>query len=163
MRGKVRKVHLLGAAFALDVGLWYLSQSLFGFFQVSVWERLRVVLAVLLPVFAAGLFEGIVPDEGAKRRRVGFGSVATLAAVPVVILALSPYLRWFPVRVGIFLYVFAFISIGLFRLLLRGRRSESRETQRRIALIVVIGALACVFTVADFVWVIGYVPAYSPP
>ena len=49
LRGRVRRVHLFFAAFAADVGLWYLSQSLFGFFQASIWERFTAILAVLLP------------------------------------------------------------------------------------------------------------------
>lgn len=162
LRGKVRKEHLLFAAFATNVGLWYLSQSLFGFFQASVWERLRVVLPVLMPVFAVNLFEAMVPDEE-RRRRIRLGHVTIVLAVPMVALVLSPYLQLFPVRVGTYGYVFAVIFLGLYQLYWRGRRSHSRATKRRVALLVVAGALAALFIVVDFVWVIGYVPAYSPP
>ncbi|MBW2528149.1 MAG: two-component system sensor protein, partial [Deltaproteobacteria bacterium] len=162
LRGKVRKVHLLFAAFATDVGLWYLSQSLFGFFQASVWERLQVVLPVLMPVFAVNLFEAMVPYEE-KTPRIRLGHVTVVLAVPMVALVLSPYLRLFPVRVGTYGYVFAVIFFGLYQLYQRGRRSRSRATKRRVGLLVVAGALAALFIVADFVWVIGYVPAYSPP
>lgn len=57
LRGRVRPVHFLFAAFSVDVGLWYLSQSLYGFFQAPIWQRFTFVLAVLLPQFALHLFE----------------------------------------------------------------------------------------------------------
>jgi two-component system sensor histidine kinase HydH len=163
VRGKVRKVHLLGAAFAGDLGMWYLSQSLFGLFQASVWDKLRIVLAVLLPVFAVNLFEAMIPDERTPRRRVRLGHVTLLLSVPMVALALSPKVQLFPVRVAIFLYVFTLFAFGLVELFRRGRRSQSRATQRRVTFLVVTGALAGVFNMGDFVWLIGYVPAYYPP
>ncbi len=162
LRGRMRKVNLLFAAFAGDVGCWYLSQSLFGFFEASVWERLRVVLAVLLPLFAVNLFEAMVPFE-AQPPRWRLGRITALLAIPMVGLVLSPYLHYTPVRIGTFLYVFTFYSIGLFQLYQRGKRSDSRATQRRVGFLVVVGALAGLFTVADFAWVIGYLPAYHPP
>jgi two-component system, NtrC family, sensor histidine kinase HydH len=163
LRGRVRRVHLLGAAFAGDLGMWYLSQSLFGFTQVPVWDKLRIVLAVLLPVFAVNLFEGMMPQERAARRRMPLGYVTLLLSVPMVALALSPKLQLFPVRVAIFLYVFTLFAAGLVELYRRGNRSQSRATQRRVTFLVVTGALAGVFNMVDFVWVIGYVPAYYPP
>jgi hypothetical protein len=57
LRGRVRRVHLYFAAFAADIALWYLSQSFFGFFKDSIWERFTAILAVLLPQFALHLFD----------------------------------------------------------------------------------------------------------
>jgi signal transduction histidine kinase len=161
LRGKVRSVHLLFAAFAADIGLWYLSQSLFGFFQAPVLERMRVVLAVLLPALACNLFEAMVPDEGHGHGRMGRLSV--LLMLPMLALVLSPYLGYAPARVAVFLYVVAVVAAGLWELGQRGLHSRSRATQRRVRFLVVIGALAGTFTVTDFAWVIGYVPAYHPP
>ena len=160
---KVRRTNLLFAAFAADVGLWYLSQSLFGFFQAPIWERLRVVLAVFLPVFAVNLFESMVPAEDALRRYARFGRLSLVVVVPVLVLALSPYLEYAVARITIFLYAVTLVAAGLYELGQRGRHSRSRATQRRVQFLVVIGALAGVFTVADFAWVIGYAPAYDPP
>lgn len=162
LRGRLKRVHWLFAAFAADVGFWFLSQSLFGFFQAAVWGRLRVVLAVLLPVFACNLFEAMVPaDKGDRPSRMGRLSV--LLAIPPLAFALSPYLQLAIVRVGTFLYAVGVIAAGLYELGQRGVRSRSRATQRRVRLLVVIGALAGIATVADFAWVIGWVAAYDPP
>ncbi|MCC6522620.1 MAG: two-component system sensor protein [Polyangiaceae bacterium] len=153
--GKFRKQHVLFVGFAADMALWYLSQSLFGFFQASVWERLRMVLAVLLPVFAVSLFEALVPIEG---RRSRLGRVALVLAVPMLVLALSPYVTEDPVRVAIFVYVFGLVAAGLHELYRRGVLSGSRATQRRVRFLVVIGAIAAMFSVGDFPWIEGYDP-----
>ncbi len=161
--GKVRKAHGLFAAFAADIGFWYLSQSLFGLFHNHLWERLRLVLAILAPVFAVNLFEAMVPEEDKGRQGSRVGRLSILVALPMLVLALSPALEFTLVRVGIFLYAVASIAAGLFELGQRGRHSRSRATQRRVRFLVVTGALAGLFVVADFVWVIGYEPAYHPP
>jgi signal transduction histidine kinase len=163
LRGKVRKTHALFAAFAADVGLWYLSQSLFGFFQAPIWERLRIVLAVPLPVFAVNLFEAMVPDEDPARRWARVGRLSLFAAVPMVAIALSPAIELTWARVVIFAYEFAVIAAGLWELGQRGLHSRSRAIQRRVRFLVTVGALAGLFSVADFVWIIGYEPAYDPP
>ncbi|HHH11811.1 MAG TPA: GAF domain-containing protein, partial [Sorangium sp.] len=160
---KVRQVHWLFAATAADIGFWYLSQSLFGFFQAPLWDRLRVLLAVLLPVFAANLFEAMVPDETLERQRARVGRWSLVAAIPMLLLALSPYLGITLVRVTIFLYVTLVVAASLYELGQRGHHSRSRAIQRRVRFLTVTGALAGLFSVADFAWVIGYEPAYSPP
>jgi nitrogen-specific signal transduction histidine kinase len=150
LRGKVRPVHWLFAGFAGDIGLWYLSQSLFGFFQSAIWERFTAILAVLLPQFALHLFDAILPHEGRRRSRLL--RVAGLLAVPMAVLALSSLQSNRYVRISIFLYVFALITAGLYELGRRGRESLSRAAQRRVGFLVVIGALAGLASVADFAW-----------
>lgn len=62
LRGRVRQVHLLFAAFTVDVGLWYLTQALFGFSKSMAWERATGLLAVLMPQLAVRLFLSMVRD-----------------------------------------------------------------------------------------------------
>jgi signal transduction histidine kinase len=147
LRGRVRTVHLLFAAFAADVGLWYLAQSLFGFFQAEIWERFTAILAVLLPQLALQLFEAMIPHEpGHRSRLVKFAGVLVLPMALLVIgLQESPF-----VRVGLLIYVFALLSSGLFTLGQRGEQSPSRATQRRVRFLVLVGALACLASVAEY-------------
>jgi signal transduction histidine kinase len=152
LRGR-RRVHWLFAAFAADIGLWYLSQSLFGLFQSPIWARLRVALALFLPVFAINLFESIVPAEAPRRARLG--RWVALLTVPMLGLAVSPYMRFTGARVAIFVFVGILIAAGLYQLGQRGRHSQSRVVQRRVRFVVVIGALAALLSAADFGWVIG--------
>jgi len=158
LRGRVRTVHLLFAAFAGDIGLWYLAQSFFGFFQATIWERFTAILAILLPQFALHLFEAMIPHEGDRRSRLP--RLAGVLAVPMVLLIVSPQQGFWPVRGAVFFYVFAFLTAGLWELAQRGARSGSRATQRRVRFLVVIGALAGLASVADFAWFLG---AHPPP
>src|SRR5262252_9280594 len=158
LRSRRRDVHLLFAAVATDMGLWYLAQSLYGLFQASVWARVTAVLAILLPQFTLHFFEAIVP------RRDGSNSVllriASILAVPMLLLALSPQHSSSYVRVAIFVYSFGLLAGGLMSLAIRGQKSGSRATKRRVSFLVVIGALAASFSLADFLWFIG---AELPP
>ncbi|WP_437970271.1 ATP-binding protein [Sorangium sp. So ce260] len=160
LRGRVRRVHLFFAAFAADVGLWYLSQSLFGFFQASIWERFTAILAVLLPQFALQLFEAMIPHDGDRRSRLlRFAGVLVIPLFVLVLVSREPgsWLDWLT-RGCIFLYVFALLTAGLYTLGQRGKQSSSRATQRRVRFLVLIGALAALASVADFAWFLGAEP-----
>ncbi len=158
LRGRRRDAHLLFAGVATDMGLWYLAQSLYGIFHANVWARITAVLAIMLPQFTLHFFEAIVP------RRYGTNSVllrfAGALAIPMLLLALSPQHQSAAVRVAILLYAFGLLAAGLWSLAIRGQKSGSRATQRRVSFLVVIGALAAVFSLADFLWFIG---AELPP
>jgi signal transduction histidine kinase len=163
LRTTVGRRHALFAAFASDVGLWYLSQSLFGFYQTEVWLRLRAVLAMLLPVLAVNLFEALVPPEDQSRHYARAGRLALLLAVPTLGLVLSPYNASPIVRGALFTYAVVMVAAGLAELSWRGRLSRSRATRRRVQFLVVIGALAGLFTIVDLGWVIGYASVYRFP
>ena len=162
LRGRVRAVHLLFAAFAADVGLWYLAQSLFGVFQAEIWERFTAGLAVLLPQLALHLFEAMIPhDPGRRSRLLRF---AGALAVPMAILVLFTTPKAFAiVRGAVFFYVFVLLTAGLYELGQRGLASPSRATQRRVRFLVVIGALAGLATTLDFAWFIGFKGLQPPP
>ena len=154
LRGRVRPVHLLFGCFAADIGLWYLSQSaFFGLSQSPAWQTPIAILAVALPQFALRLFEAVVPHEdGTTPRLLRVATVLLLIMIPLaVLLPLRP--EGSPaLRVPIFLYVFALLTAGLYTLGQRGKRSTSRDTQRRVRFLVVIGAAAGLASLFDFAW-----------
>jgi signal transduction histidine kinase len=153
LRGRVRTVHLLFAGFALDIGLWYLSQSaFFGLSQSPGWQTAIAILAVALPQFALRLFEAMVPhDDERAPRLLRFSGAAFVLILPVVgLLSLRPGSPF--ARGAIFLYVFVLLTAGLWTLGQRGRQSPSRDTQRRVRFLVVIGAAAGLASVVDFAW-----------
>jgi two-component system, NtrC family, sensor histidine kinase HydH len=157
LQGRLRRQQLLTAALAADMGLWYLVQWLYQWNRSDVWARSTAVLAVLLPLFVLHLFDSIVPRlkrSSTLLRLTGF------LTIPLFILALSPLGNRGWSRTVIFIYVFSTIAGGLGALALRGERSGSRETQRRVRFLVSIGALAVAFILADFLWFIG---ASLPP
>jgi signal transduction histidine kinase len=148
----------LFAGVAVDMGLWYLAQSLYGLFQANVWARVTAVLAILLPQFTLHFFEAIVPRRSAEKTTLL--RFAGALAVPMLLLALSPQHQSAIVRVAIFLYAFGLLAAGLWSLAVRGQKSGSRATKRRVSFLVVIGSLAASFSLADFLWFIG---AELPP
>jgi two-component system sensor histidine kinase HydH len=156
LRGR-RRLHVLLAAFAADMGLWYLAQWLYQWVRADVWARFTALLAVLLPQFALHLFEVLVPHAG---RRSGLVRIAWALLAPMLLLALFPRHNHALVRTAIFLYVFGLLAAGLWTLALRGERSGSRAIQRRVRLLVLIGTLSVAFSLADFLWFVG---ARLPP
>src|SRR5690349_12219456 len=137
------------------MGLWYLAQWLYHFIhQALLWWRFTAVLAVLLPQFALHLFEAIFPRKP-EEERSPLLRVAGVLTLPVVVLILSPYHGTGFSRGLVFLYVFGLIAAGLVSLWLRGTRSRSRALQRRVRFLVLIGAAAALFSLADFLWFVG--------
>jgi two-component system sensor histidine kinase HydH len=157
LRGRIRRPQLFFAGFAIDMGLWYLAQWLYRWAQLDVWARSTAVLAVLLPQFALHLFEAIMPHPS---KRSSLLRTAGLLAVPMFVLAVTPLheRRW--ARASIFLYVLGLVAAGLGSMAIRASRSGSLATTRRVHFLVLIGALAGVFSLADFLW---FVVAPLPP
>ena len=152
LRGRPQRAQLFFAALATDIGLWYLAQWLYHAVQADVWARFTAMLAVLLPQFAVHLFEAIVPRP---ERRSTLPRVAGVVLVPMILLVLSPQHNHAVVRSLILLYVFGLLLAGFWSLARRGEQSRSRATQRRVRFLVLIGALATAFSLADFLWFIG--------
>lgn len=158
LRSRKHAENRIFSAFAADVGLWYLAQALYGFFQASIWARFTALLAVLLPLFAIRLFEAIAPTPTNKTDRLR--RVAALLALGVTVLVLSPSYGQGWARGIVFAYDFGLFAAALLSLWKRGRESPSRAVQGRVQYLVVTGALAMTFSMADFLWFIG---AELPP
>jgi two-component system sensor histidine kinase HydH len=156
LRGR-RSVHWLFAAFATDIALWYGSQSLAGFFRADVWERVTGVLTVLLPQFGIHLFQTVVPLDGGRARLARF---AAMVAIPVLAFSVSPY-HDRPFALGtLYIYVFGLLAAALIALARRGQRSPSRAVRDRVRFLVVVGAAATTFSLADF---LSYLGVALPP
>jgi signal transduction histidine kinase len=158
LRGR-RLVHWLFAAFGADIALWYASQSLAGFFQADLWERVTGVLTVLLPQFAIHLFQNVVPLEvGSTRPRLA--RFAFIVGVPVLAVAVSPYHDRSLSLGTVYTYVFGLLSAALITLARRGQHSPSRAVRDRVRFLVVVGAAATTFSLADF---LSYLGVHLPP
>ncbi|HEX3773623.1 MAG TPA: ATP-binding protein [Polyangiaceae bacterium] len=151
LKGKPRLPQLFFTGLAGDIGLWYLAQWLYHAGRSDLWARWTAVLAVLLPQFAVHLFESIVPEPD---RPSPLKRVAGILMIPMLVLVLTERQHGV-VRGLVILYVFGLIAVALFALAMRGERSGSRAVQRRVRFLVSIGALAAIFSLADFLWFIG--------
>ncbi|MGZ3417908.1 MAG: ATP-binding protein [Polyangiales bacterium] len=162
LRGRVRRVQGLFAGFALTVALWYLTQALFSFYGYRTWERATEMLAVLLPQLAVRLFTSIVPPSrpDATTRTQRLERAASTLALLMAALVLSPYHHHDAVRVALFVYAGVLTGAGLYALWSEGRASTSRAVRARTRFLVVVGAAATIFSLADFLWFVG---ARLPP
>jgi signal transduction histidine kinase len=151
LRGRVRRPQVYFAGLAADIGLWYLAQWLYHVVRSDLWARFTAVLAVLLPHFAVQFFGAILPEHErpSKLPRVTLG-----VGIPMLVFVLTQHSNGI-VRGAVFIYVFGFLAAGLFSLWRRGERSGSRAVERRVRFLVLIGALAAAFSLADFLWFIG--------
>jgi signal transduction histidine kinase len=152
-------VHWLFAAFAADVALWYASQSLTGFFQADVWERVTGLLTVLLPQIAIHLFQSVVPLE-VESTKTRLSRFAAIVAVPVLVLAVSPYHDRAFALGTVYTYVFGLLAAALIGLARRGQRNPSRAVRDRVRFLVVVGAAATAFSMGDF---LSYLGVHLPP
>jgi two-component system, NtrC family, sensor histidine kinase HydH len=158
LRGR-RAVHWLFAVFAADVALWYASQSLAGFFRADIWERVTGVLTVLLPQFAIHLFQNVIPLE-IRSTRTRLSRFAAVAGVPVLALSVSPYHERAFALGAVYTYVFGLLAAALITLARRGQRSSSRAVRDRVRFLVIVGAAATTFSLADF---LSYLGVHLPP
>jgi two-component system sensor histidine kinase HydH len=162
LRGR-RAVHWLFAAFAADVAFWYGSQSLASMLKDTGWDRATAFLTVLLPQFAVPLFQAIVPLEPGDVRGGKLAKYALAAGAFMLVLEASPY-HDTPIALGLaYVYVFGFLAAALVTLARRGQRSPSRAVRDRVRFLVVVGALATTFTLADFLSFLGGVVRSLPP
>lgn len=151
LRGRPGKAQWLFVAFAADVGFWYFAQWLYFDGRAQVWAHFTAALVILMPQLALHLFDAILPDTG---RRTLFKVAHGLAAV-FLVLAVSALHEHGLVRGAVLLYVFGLFAAGLWTLYRRGESSGSKATQRRVRFLVVFGALAITFSLADFLWFVG--------
>ncbi len=158
LRGR-RAVHWLFAAFAMDIALWYAAQSLAGFFRPDLWERVTGAFTVFLPQFAIPLFLSVVPVE-ARDRSTRLQRFAAIAGVPVIAVAVSPYHDRSFALGGVYTYVFGLLAAALITLARLGRRSPSRAVRDRVRFLVIVGAAATTFSLADF---LSYLGVHMPP
>ena len=158
LRGR-RAVHWLFAGFAADVALWYASQSLAGFFRADLWERVTGVLTVLLPQFAIHLFQSVVPLE-VRSTRTRLARFAAIVGIPVLAVSVSPYHDRSFALGAVYTYVFGLLAAALITLARRGMASPSRAVRDRVRFLVVVGAAATTFQLADF---LSYLGVHLPP
>jgi two-component system sensor histidine kinase HydH len=152
LRRRPRRAQWFFAAFSADIGLWYVAQWLYLVQLSPIWAHFTAVLVVLMPQFAVHLFEALFPRAGARQN---LPRVAAFLFFPMLLLVLSPYHTAGWVRGAVILYVFGLLAAGLWTLWRRGENSGSRSTQKRARFVVACGALAALFSLADFLWFVG--------
>ncbi|MFW6050680.1 MAG: ATP-binding protein [Myxococcota bacterium] len=158
LRSRRQRVHLLFGAFTAVIGLWYLTAFLLGFFGGALWERINLVCAILLPLAAVQFFRAFLAGGDRRMRQLSTGSIATAAVI--LLLVFTPLAQRFVLVATIFVSVTVFLFAALFVLYRRGQAATSPFEGARLRFLALVGALAAVFTLVDY---LPYVGVDIPP
>lgn len=149
LRARKRRVHWFFGLFGAAVGAWYLTTFLARFLGGGLfWDRLNLVCAVLLPLAAVQFFRAFLQPESRRAKQLQRGA---LFFALVMIAAVFTPLYHHPIFAAlIFAYVFVLLSAALVMLFRAGRLARSRFERARLTYLAVVGALAAVFTLAEY-------------
>lgn len=154
LRARTTRVHWSFAGFSFSVAAWYLSRSLVAVIgKGPVWTRVNLICAIVLPLSAVGFFRGFFQDE-ARGAPLFFRTSLLLAGV-LIALVLTPHYADVVVSAMIFAYLIALLSAALLLLWRRARKALSRFERARLQYLVVMGAMSAVFTLADYLPLVG--------
>ena len=149
LRARKRRVHWYFALFGASVGAWYvttfLARSLGG---GDFLDRLNLVCAVLLPLAAVQFFRTFVHPDSRRATQLQRGALAL--ALVMIAAVFTPLYHHVVFAASIVTYVFALLSAALVMLFRAGRAARSRFERARMTYLVVVGALAAVFTLAEY-------------
>ncbi len=154
LRPRKARVHWSFSGFSFAVAAWYLSRSVVAVTgQGPVWTRVSLICAILLPLSAVGFFRSFVQDD--LRAAPLFWRTSLLMGGVLIALVLTPHYAHVVVAVMIFAYLIALLSAALLLLWSRARKALSRFERARLHYLVVMGALAATFTLADYLPLVG--------
>ncbi|MCC7538027.1 MAG: two-component system sensor protein [Deltaproteobacteria bacterium] len=148
LRSNKRRTHWLFVLFALNVTLWYLTNFLDRIAGGPIWPRANAVAVVLLPLGALQFFRAFratTPTAGKNMARASW----VLGAL-MLPLALSPWQKNELVSGVIFAYVVGLIGAALWLLWTSAAGNDSRVDRARTRYLAIVGALAALSTVVDF-------------
>lgn len=149
LRARKRRVHWFFALFSVTTGAWYVSTFLSRFVTGGVaWERLNLVCAVLLPLSAVQFFRNFLHPESRRATQLQRG--ALFFALAMIVAVFTPLYHDPIFAALIFTYVFVLLAAVLVMLFRAGRMARSRFERARLTYLAVVGALAAVFTLAEY-------------
>lgn len=157
LRSRKRRVHWYFSLFSGAVGAWYLTTFLARFLHDSALfpflERLNLVCAVFLPLSAVQSFRAFLGRE--SRRTNQLGRLALLLAGVLTATLFTP-LHGQPILATlIFIYVIILLGTSLGMLYLGASRARSPFDRARLRYLAVVGTLASLFTLADYLPYVG--------
>jgi signal transduction histidine kinase len=153
VRGRRRRVHWLFGLFALSIASWYATTFLGGLVKGELFQRLNLVCAIALPLAGVQFFRAFIAEETRRMQLLNRG--ALVAAALLLVLSVSPAHDHWLLRSAIFLYVLVMMVAVLALVWMRGRRIPSRIEGARLRYLALVGALAALFTLADYLPLVG--------
>lgn len=149
LRDRKLRVHWLFALFAATMGAWYGTTFLARISDgIGLPERVNLVLAVFLPLSAVQFFRAFLGTD--SRRSVQLNWVALALAAGLTAAVFTPLHGSFALGALVLAYVFVVLSGALWLLYRAGQRARSRVEGARLNYLALVGALATVFTIAEY-------------
>ena len=149
LRPRKRRVHWYFSLFGATVAAWYLSTFLVRFFDGGPFlARLNFVCAVLLPLSAVQFFRTFLQPESRRATQLQRG--AFLLSLGMIAAVFTPLFHQIFFAALIFTYVFVLLAAAMVMLFRAGRVARSRFERARLTYLAVVGALAAVFTLAEY-------------
>lgn len=154
-RREIRSV--LFASFSACLAFWYVSQSLSHIMGAPIFDRLTLVLTILLPQFAIQLFRRLLVPDAVVLPPSKLGRWAFVMGIPAFVLAAltSQYYATPWSMAYVYTYIFGMLWLALVGLYLSSRQSDSRAVRDRMRFLFVVGAASFAFTLADFLSFLG--------
>ena len=159
LRTPRQRVHYSFTTFAFGVGAWYLSAALLRTFNDPIYIRINLLCALVVPITALLFFRVFVDARSLWLEALE--RLSWLFAVVVGgVIALTPYYDHIVVSIAIFVYVIVLLASPLVVIYARGRLALSRFEGARLRYLALVGALAGLFTIIDY---LPYVGVELPP
>jgi two-component system, NtrC family, sensor histidine kinase HydH len=153
IRGRRRRVHWLFGLFTLSIASWYATTFLGGLVKGELFQRLNLVCAIALPLAGVQFFRAFIAEETKRMQVLNRGALVVAGVLLVV--SVSPWHDHVLLRSAIFLYVLVMLVAVLALVYMRGRRIPSRIEGARLRYLALVGALAALFTLADYLPLVG--------
>lgn len=152
LRARKRRVHWLFGGFGFALGLWYVSTFLTGLLGGGRWAQLNLASATLVPLAAVQFFRAFMAED--NRRMTLLNRVSIVSAL-VILVAVGVLGDHVVVGTGIFLYVVFSMFAALAMLYAHGRAASSRFEGAKLKYLALVGGLAAVFTLVDYLPLVG--------
>ncbi len=157
LRNRRNRLYQLYAIFNLNLVAWYLSDALFVYAGAGydVLGKLRVLVALCIPITAFRFFQAFVSDRSVLSDRLFriFVAVAVVLAV-LVTFDLDREVEFIPRAV--YGYICIALYVSLYFLYRRYRRLESKVERTRLQYLMVSGGVAFTLALLDYLPSIGY-------
>ncbi len=148
LRPRKLRVHWLFVLFAATMGAWYATTFIARILPGSVAERVNLVLAVFLPLSAVQFFRAFLGTDSVRSVQLNWVALALAAALTAAVF--TPLFGSVGLAVVVMVYVFVVLGAALYLLYRAGRRARSRVDGARLTYLALVGTLATVFTIAEY-------------
>ena len=158
VRSRKRRDQRLFGLFGLNVGAWYITAFLATWLHSVSFARVNLAFGITLPLTGVAFFSAFVGNAAGAtggKWMTNLRRVATLIAVVLLVLTATPLHDHLTVRAAVLVFVLLVLFISLGLLYRRAPRAASRFESGRLRFLAVVGTLAAIFAVLEYLPYLG--------